>query len=559
MTAHAKPPSPTIDPISVEVIGNALVTVVEEMGWTLIRASYSPNIKERRDCSTALFDREGRTLAQAEIIPIHLGSLIGIVEHVLKRYPVETINEGDVFIGNDAYNGGGTHLNDIVLVEPVFYEGSIVAWATNLAHHADFVDRGHAHIFQEGLRIPPLRLYRQGVLQDDLMDLILLNCQVPRDRLNDLRAQRAANHVGIQRFQGLCRKYGKDFMLAAAEALLDYAERKTRAGIAQVPDGVYRFEDGLDSGEFEGTLPLKVAIEVRGDEMFFDYSGNPPQVRGGINMVRTALLAMVYYGVKALLDPAIPANAGLYRPIHVSSPEGSVVSAVPPAAVYSRIQVCQRVADMIFAALAPALPDRVMCHSTGGGLFNVSGVNPRDGKFYVYNETLGGGLGARAALDGLDGSLAHGMNGANQPSEGLEAEPPQLIEGDEMVEDSGGAGRFRGGMGLRRRVRALDHEARVFIWSTGIRLSPLGLFGGGSGATSYFECSPGVVPPVRANCVLPPGESIAMVTTGGGGYGDPRTRARELVERDLAEGKISVRAAKEIYGLGGEAAGPGSA
>ena len=540
---------PAVDPITVEVIANAMLAIVEEMGETLIRAAYSTSIKERRDCSTALFDAKGRTLAQAEHIPMHLGSLIGIVDHVLKRHPLDDIRAGDAFVGNDAYSGGGTHLNDIVIIEPVFYEGRFIAWVTNVAHHADFVDRGHAHIFQEGLRIPPVRLYREGVLQEDIMEMILLNCQVPRDRLNDFRAQMAANRLGIQRFERLCAKYGNDLTLAACEALLDYAERRTRAGIALIPDGVYGFADGLDSDTFEGTLPLKVAIEVRGDEMFLDFAGNPPQVRSGINVVWTALLSVVYYAVKALVDPGIPPNAGLYRPIHVSAPEGSVVNAIAPAAVFSRTQVCQRLADMIIAALAPAIPDRVIAHSTGGALVNFSGVNPRTGKFYIYNETIGGGLGARATKDGLDATLAHCMNGANQPIESLESQHPLVVERYELVEDSCGVGKHRGGMAVRRRIRAVDHEARVFMWGACIQTPPLGLFGGQPGGASRLEWSDGVTSPVGPNCVVPAGEAVAVVSAGGGGYGEPCDRDRALVRKDLTDERISASTAREIYGL----------
>ncbi len=227
--ALAQRPAATLDPVTVEVIGSALGSIVEEMGEALIRASYSTNIKERRDCSTALFDVQGRTLCQAEHIPMHLGSFIGIIPHIMQRHPVERMRPGDVFIGNDAYEGGGTHLPDIVLAEPVFVDGRMIAWAVNLAHHADFADRGHAHIYQEGLRIPPVRLYRAGVLQEDVQALVLLNCQVPRERLSDLRAQMAANRLGVQRLAGLCAKYGSDTVLAASEGLLDYAERKMRA------------------------------------------------------------------------------------------------------------------------------------------------------------------------------------------------------------------------------------------------------------------------------------------------------------------------------------------
>ena len=268
--------APVLDPITVEVIGAALSSIVEETGEALVRASYSTNIKERRDCSTALFDVEGRTLCQAEHIPIHLGSFIGIVPHILKLHPAEEMRPGDVFVGNDAYAGGGTHLPDIVLAEPIFLGGRIAAWTVNLAHHADFADRGHAHIYQEGLRIPPVRLYRAGELQKDVQDLILLNCQVPRERLSDLRAQMAANRLGGAALsRRSARKYGVETVLAAGEALLDYAERKMRAGIAAIPDGVYRFEDVLDNPEIDDDLPLAVEITVAGDAMRLHFESPP--------------------------------------------------------------------------------------------------------------------------------------------------------------------------------------------------------------------------------------------------------------------------------------------
>src|SRR5215468_3044490 len=275
-----------VDPITVEVIGNALSSIVEEMGETLVRAAYSTNVKERRDSSTCLFDVRGQTLCQAMHIPMHLGSLMGIVEHVTARHPLAEIREGDVFVGNDAYTGGGTHLPDIVMIEPIVMDGAVVAWATNIAHHADFVDRGHAHIYQEGLRIPPVRLYREGQIQQDVLDLILLNCQVPRERRNDLRAQIAANRQGIRRFQALCGKYGTDLVLAAGDALLDYTERLTRAGIATIPPGVYEFEDRFDTDEIPDEKTFKVRVEVKGDEMHLHFD-SPLQVRAGLNLVWT--------------------------------------------------------------------------------------------------------------------------------------------------------------------------------------------------------------------------------------------------------------------------------
>ena len=348
-------PAVALDPITVEVIGSALASIVEEAGEALIRASYSTNIKERRDCSTALFDLQGRTLCQAEHIPMHLGSFIGIVEHVVKHHPTAGMRPGDVFIGNDAYVGGGTHLPDIVLAEPIFVDGAIVAWTVNLAHHADFADRGHAHIYQEGLRIPPIRLYRAGELQQDVLDLVLLNCQVPRERLSDLRAQKAANRVGVQRLQALCAKYGVATVLAAGDALLDYAERKMRAGIAAMPDGTYRFTEVFDSAEIDGELPLSVEITVSGNAMKLHFV-SPPQVRAGINMIYTALLSSVYYAVKAVVDPTILPNSGLARPITVTAPAGTVMNAVHPAAVNGRTSTCQRAADLVIGALAQAAP-----------------------------------------------------------------------------------------------------------------------------------------------------------------------------------------------------------
>jgi N-methylhydantoinase B len=356
------PNAVTVDPITVEVIGSALSSITEEMGEALVRASYSTNIKERRDCSTALFDARGDTLCQAEHIPMHLGSFIGILPHVLRRHAIADMRPGDVFIGNDAYEGGGTHLPDLVLMEPIFVGGAIVAWAVNTAHHADFADRGHAHIFQEGLRIPPIRLYRAGELQVDVQALVLLNCQVPRERLSDLRAQMAANRLGVARMQALCGKYGRDTVLAAAAALQDYAERKMRTGIAAIPDGTYRFDDIYENPELDEMLPFGCAITVAGDAMRLHFTA-PPQVRAGLNMTYTALLSTVYYAVKTVVDPTILPNAGLARPLTVTATENSVVCCGYPAAVNGRTSTCQRVVDLIHGALAQAVPERLTAAS----------------------------------------------------------------------------------------------------------------------------------------------------------------------------------------------------
>ena len=540
--------SAALDPITVEVIGSALSTLVEEMGKAIIRAAYSANIKERRDCSAAIFDTQGRVAAQAEQIPFHLGSLLGITTETLARVDLAGVQPGDVFIGNDAHTGGGTHLNDIVFLEPVFMDGAIAFWVANLAHHSDFVDRGHAHIYQEGLRIPPVRLYRAGALQQDVMDLVLLNCQVPHERVNDFRAQMAANRLGVQRVQALCERYGVPVLHRASAMLMDYGERKARAGIAAIPDGRYEFRHAFDTSLWPELLDLAVAVEVRGEEITFDFTGCPPQNRTGMNMVFTALQAIVYYLVKTLIDGDTPANAGFHRAVRIVAPPGTVVNALPPAAVYSRHEVAQRLADMMLAALAPAIPERVIAASTGITVMTTSGTHPRTGRFYVYNESMGGGMGARAAKDGLDGVHMHLTNSANIPVEALESEHPLTVEAYELVQDSGGPGRFRGGMAIRRRLSAVDHTATVNLGGPNNIVPAWGLDGGLPGGLAHIELGEGVTLE-RRNGLIGPGQWAASVTSGGGGYGDPRLREREAVRRDLREERISAHAAREIYGL----------
>ncbi|HRD74323.1 MAG TPA: hydantoinase B/oxoprolinase family protein [Hyphomicrobiaceae bacterium] len=537
-----------LDPVTVEVIGNALASIAEEMGETLVRASYSTNIKERRDSSTCLFDAAGRTLCQAMHIPMHLGSLIGIVEAIYRRVPMAEIAEGDVFIGNDAYTGGGTHLPDLVLAEPIFFEGQLVGWATNTAHHADFVDRGHAHIFQEGIRIPPVRLYRRGELVTDVQEMILLNMQVPDERLNDLRAQMAANRLGVQRFQALCRRYGRDTLMSAAAALLDYAERLTRAGIRTIPSGTYRFEDVFDSEEVDGNLTFKVEIVVKDDEIALTFDA-PRQVRAGFNLVETGLLATVYYALKTVIGPDIPPNAGFFRPITVTAPKGSVLNAAPPAAVNSRLDAGQRVVDLIHGALATAIPERVTAAHNGACVYaDFSGVDPRNGRYYVYLETIGGGFGARATKDGLDGVHVHLTNTSNLPVEALETEYPLTIERYELVQDSGGPGRMRGGMALRRVVRAEHDECRTYIIGGRATVAPWGLDGGHRGGTAHFNFNAPSEAPDRGRACLAKGSSVEIVTPGAGGYGEPRLRDPAMLERDVADGKVSTSAARSAYG-----------
>jgi len=529
---------PGLDPITVEVIGAALASIVDETGETLIRSSYSTNIKERRDCSTALFSAEGETLCQAEHIPIHLGSFIGIVPHIMRRHRVEDMRPGDVFIANDAYEGGGTHLPDIVIAEPIFFEDALVAWTVNLAHHADFVDRGHAHIYQEGLRIPPVHLYRAGVLLDDVQELILLNCQVPHERLSDLRAQMAANRVGVQRFQSLCAKYGAEVVIEAGRQLLDYAERKMRAGIAALPDGTWRFNDVFESSEFEGIFPLSIEVTVLGDEIMLNFEA-PDQVRSSLNVTYTALLATVYYIVKSIVDPTVLPNAGLSRPITVNAREGSILNCVHPAAVEGRLAACQRVADMVLGAMAQAVPERVTACSNSSCGYAIFSGQSATGDFWVYLETIGGGNGARATKDGLDGVQVHATNTSNLPVEALEPEYPITVLRYELIPDSGGLGRQRGGMGIRRVYRA-DADVSAQAGVSRVHSSSWGLAGGGPGARGHIEGANGLDFTGRL-IDIEAGDTFAIQTPGGGGVGDPRERSAEAIARDLAEGVVGPR------------------
>ncbi|GGQ22591.1 hydantoinase B/oxoprolinase family protein [Streptosporangium pseudovulgare] len=539
----------TIDPVLVEVMGSALSSIVEEMGETLVRAAYSSNIKERRDCTAGLFDAAGHMVAQAEqASPIHLGSLIGVVAAVLERFPAEDIRPGDTFLSNDPYSGGGSHLPDMVLVTPIHVDGRLTAWAANLAHHADFGDRGHAHIYQEGVRIPPVRLARDGEIVEDVFALVLTNCQVPSERRADFRAQLAANRLAVTRYGELAARYGRATMIETAAALLDYTERRTRAVIAEVPDGTYDFTDRFDCPELDEELELRVRVTVAGDELHFDFAGNPGQVRASVNMVWTALYATVYYAVKTLVDPDIPSNAGLHRPIRIDAPSGSIVNCVEPAAVNGRTETCQRVVDLIHGALAPAVPDRVTAAANGANTgVHFSGHDTRTGRYFVYLETIGGGSGARAAKDGLDGVQVHVTNTSNLPVEALESEYPLLVEAYELVADSGGAGRTRGGMGIRRTVRVEEQDVQFWLDTSRQRSRPWGLFGGGPGASARVELSEGARPLSHGHTILQPGDRVSIITAGAGGYGDPAGRDPSDVERDLREGVISAERAAHDY------------
>ncbi|PXY30299.1 hypothetical protein BAY59_13935 [Prauserella coralliicola] len=550
-----------VDQVSVQVIGNAMLSVAEEMGAVLRRASYSTNIKERADCSTALFDAQGRLVAQAEHIPIHMGSMKGLVQALLDQKGAEQLRAGDVYITNDPYTGGGTHLPDITMVAPVFHDGGLVGFSANIAHHSDV--GGHVpgsnsgdstSIFQEGLRIPMVRFMIDGAVNEEVLAFVTLNSRLPEERRGDLLAQLAAVHTGGIRFAELHELHGSAVIDAACAQLLDYARRRLEVAVAAIPDGTYTAADWLDS-DSPGQEPIRIqtAITVAGEEISIDFAGTGRQADVAINVVRSALEATVYYALKAALDPDIPANGGFFDAVRIDAPLGSIVNPRPPAAVAARTDACQRVADVLLAALAKAVPGRVPAGSHSSITY-VTFAGPDD-EFFVYPEVIAGGAGARSDRDGLDAVQVHVTNSSNLPIEALELEYPLRVDTYELITDSGGVGEHRGGLGVRRDIRVLSGQADFSAHADRQTFPPLGLEGGGDGTTGRFILRPGTetertLPGGRVSGItLDHGDVVRIESPGSGGYGDPFARPPELVARDVAQGRVSADSALRDYGV----------
>lgn len=533
-----------MNPIMLEVTGNALLSIAEQMGVILTKTAYSTNIKERKDSSVAIFDAKGKLLTLAQHIPIHFSSLSGAIREILNKWSLAEIEDGDVFIANDPYSGGGSHLPDIVLAKPVFYEGVLVAFVVNLGHHADRARRGST-IYDEGLRIPAVKLYSRGNLVRDIHDLILLNYQLKKEREGDIRAQLITNQFGAEKVIELCRKMGIDMFHRFCAEWLQYGERKIRTAIAELADGTYSFEDYLDDdGCGNENIPIKVAIIIKGDELEFDFTGSANQVEGPYNCIESALLATVYYSVKSLLDHSIPANSGAFECIRVTAPHGTIVNAAEPAPTMDRETTTQRIADVIFGAFYQLAPERVSAAGNGAvSFFSFSGHDARTQRPYVYVETIGGGSGARYNKDGLDAVQVHMTNSSNLPVEALEMEYPLQVERYELVPESGGAGKYRGGLGIRRTIKILPESLQTVVTASTERakFQPWGLCGGESGANASLSVMRNgeqlnhhsKIRSVR----LQSGDTIELVTAGGGGYGNPEERKTELLQMDLKEGK----------------------
>jgi N-methylhydantoinase B len=517
------------DPVLTEVVARSLALAAEEMASTLVALAFSPNIKERADCSTAIFDAEGRVIAQANRIPIHLGSMIGAVEAVLAKYPRERIRPGDMFLANDPFNGGGTHLPDLNVIAPVFVGSGIVAFVANIAHHADvggMVPGSESAlcttIYQEGLRIPVVRVVRAGEVEPDLLDMVLLNSRTPDERLGDLQAQFAANRVGAARVSGLYARYAPDVVALCLRNFLDATGRRFASAVATLPGGHYEQEEFLDEGDGGAPARLHLRLSVEGGRLRFDFTSAAPQLTGSSrNVPRKAVLATVYTVAKSLLDPDVPPNAGYFGGIDVVTRPGTILDPAPPAAVGTRAITCGVLGDLIVGAMSQALGARGMAASGPHHLVIFSGMDPRRGQLFVDYETIAGGAGARAGRDGMDAVRVHASGAANLPIEALENAYPLRVERYALREGSGGAGRWRGGSGVVRDYRVLTNGITVSLSSERQKRPADGIAGGGPGLCGAFVLNPGApneqrLPSAAIDLALARGDLLRVLTPGGG-------------------------------------------
>jgi N-methylhydantoinase B len=541
-----------IDSITAEVISRHLLSISEEMAATLIRTSFSPNIKERADCSTAIFDRHGRVIAQAQRVPIHLGSMIGAVDAVKQRFPLDEIRPGDMFIANDPYSGGGSHLPDINIIAPVFWRDEIVAYVANIAHHADvggMVAGSEAavcrSIFQEGLRIPPVHIVNAGKVNRDVLLIILLNSRTPDERNGDLRAQFAANITGMKGVQALFDRYGETTE-PAINAYLDFTRKRFEAAIGKINPGTYRVEDFLD-GDVEGeTARIALALTVSSDKLTLDFTGTAPQLSWARNIPNQALIATVYTVAKSLLDPDVPANAGYFSTMKIIAPQGSLVQPIAPAPVGCRSISCGVLGDAIAMALSQAMPERAITGSGPHHLVVFAGPDLRGTGYFVNYETIAGGMGARPYRDGIDAVRVHASGAANLPVEALEHSYPLRLERYALRDGSGGAGKYRGGTGVVRDYRALVDGITISLSSERQNVPAPGLAGGECGEPGCFILNPGVpqerkLGSAEADVALPRGAVLSIRTPGGGGYGPPVARDARSAETDRREGRVEPR------------------
>jgi N-methylhydantoinase B len=552
--------SPESDPITVEVFENALSSAADEMALVVMRSAYSPVVRDSMDYSTALCDREGQVVAQGLTLAVQLGTFPSIMRHIVETH-ADTARPGDIFISNDPYGAGGQHLPDIYVIKPVFVEGCLEGYAATMAHHSDVggltagsVAVHAAEIYQEGLRLPLLKLYEEGEPNRTLFEILAKNTRLPVEVLGDVRAQVAACAIGERGLERLVLKYGSVAARRYMSELQDIAERLMRSAIRAIPDGTYSFEDHIDGyGETPEPMRIRARVDVDGDRLVIDLDA-PPQVEAGLNCPVGLVYAACYCVVRQVVDISIPNCEGYMRPIEVRAPEGTIVNPVLPAACGARGVVGYRVYDAVMGALSQAAPDKVIAAGEGGPtLISIGGVT--GDRRYVLTEVLVSSWGARMDQDGAEGISNPLANLSNQPIELIEADFPLEIGRYGLIPDSGGAGRFRGGLAAVREYRLLDGKAAMTLRSDRRNHRPYGFAEGEPGASSGNLINPGsmdetVLPPMPMEAVaLRAGDVFRHASAGGGGVGDPLTREPSAVLEDVLDEKVTVAHAQAAYGV----------
>ena len=551
----------TTDPITLEVVRNKVDGIANEMQSTLLRSSFSTVVKEGLDASASLFTPDGETLAQAIAIPIHLATLIPIVETISRTFPIDEMKPGDLYIMNDPYLGG-THLPDIAIVMPVFFDGRPIAFSAAMTHHQDVggmspgsVPPNATEIYQEGIRIPPLKLREGNEFNHTLVERLKLNVRVPQVFMGDIGAQISACTVGARRVAELAGRYGYGQTLRIFNGLLDRSEQLTRKALEAIPDGTYSYVDYLDNDgvNLDESVRIEVAVTVSGSELHCDFEGTDPQTRGPFNAVKSGSQAAAYYAVRAVTDSSIPTNGGCFRPVSLHLPEGTLVNPVEPAPVNSRTATLKRIAGSIVGALKGALPEQIPADSAGELLVLSLGGKNLSGKPYVVGEFNAGGSGGGPRKDGVDVIETDGSNCMNMPVEALELEAPARVHRMSLRTDSGGVGEFRGGLGCVREIEFLTDNIALTHRGERHRHAARGSQGGGDGAKAFSKIvrRDGTEEVVNSKLftIVHSGERLIVETAGGGGYGDPNGRDRQSVQDDLRNRKVSERSAINDYGL----------
>ena len=554
-----------IDPITFEVVNNALVGVAEQMAATILRTSYSTVIREMLDYSTAVFDLEGRIIAQSCRIPIHLNSMSRSLRTTLDEvFPIEEWEAGDIIVTNDPYKGG-QHLPDIQTFLPVFAGDTLVAICGTLGHHLDIGGMrpgsyaGDAvEIYQEGLRIPPIKLFERGELNERLFAVIAANIRQPETTIGDLRAQSAALEIGRDGVLELIERYGIDTLKACMEEATSASEARLREKLRELPDGTYEASYYVDDdGVTEGPIKIVTTVTIEGGSIHVDFTGTDRQSRSPINATISSCESATYFAILSILDPTIPANYGVYRPITITAPEGTVVNATLPAPVVGRNAITHTIVNSLMMALSEVVPERITAAYYGmSNVYILAGDGTGDRSSWIFFDIEVGGGGGRQTKDGLDCYSQGIHNLANTPIEMVEATYPLRFQRYEFLPDTGGVGQYRGGLGVRRDIEFIDESGSLNTQFDKFKIAPFGLFGGGDGATGRLILNPDGPNPIElasktVDCKLKRGDVISMWTQGGGAYGAPDQRDPEAIAQDLREEKITPEAAREGYGYKG--------